>query len=638
MAALKVRGTVNKIYLWAFPLNRVRSSICFCKNTDGIFHSSYTETAVGIYQESELIMVISTDVIAAVTPVRLSALSAVSAVPVATAVEGNVSGAASVVDVSTLSQTLATTIALLGQQMKAIATSGSAAPIGDAATNFATMASLANMFVKAFNTFQSGNVNSIQNPLTSFLDSSLLDAMGGVLADSGNNLLESLSKIGITLDTSLSADNTQFSLDTVVLQKAYASAPLATATLLTQALQALAQIETTLIAQNQSLTSAEASNAVVDNSVGSISFANVAATAAGVVTSVAEPVASTHLLVQETVSAKMVDTTAGQSGAVGENSASNISADQAMSAPTAAVNVPPSEFNPAAFNPVNTAAAQLNPALENPVIESLAMNSVIASDNASTMAAQAQTLLSDEVLGALLVSDTNFIQTGLADIAEIGSYGVTANSLSSASVDNVLSSVSSSQAAIDAVSDRINAGAVNTAASSEAAIANPVSVKVPDVTGSTYGLNNVSVENTLINNANAAVSELAASTGLSGTAMATAATTTVTAEVINTTSGVAATLLPLSGGVNPAISAAVAAYKMGDAIEHQRSGDDQGETDEVVFGNEIPPVAMDLKQHASQQGANEAAGNKKHAQAKNVENPADVSMNLQTAGNIDVNV
>jgi hypothetical protein len=28
-------------------------------------------------------------------------------------------------------------------------------------------------------------------------------------------------------------------------------------------------------------------------------------------------------------------------------------------------------------------------------------------------------------------------------------------------------------------------------------------VKVPDVTGSTYGLNNVSVENTLINNANA---------------------------------------------------------------------------------------------------------------------------------------
>lgn len=583
-------------------------------------------------------MVISTDAIAAVTPVRLSALSAVSAVPVATVVEGNVSGTASVVDVSTLSQTLATTIALLGQQMKAIATSGSAAPIGDAATNFATMASLANMFVKAFNTFQSGNVNSIQNPLTSFLDNSLLDAMGGVLADSGNNLLESLSKIGITLDTSLSADNTQFSLDTVVLQKAYASAPLATATLLTQALQALAQIETTLIAQNQSLTSAETNNAVVDNSVSSTSFANASATAAGVVTSVAEPVASTHLLVQETVAANTADTTAGQSSEVGKNSASDISADQAMSAPTAAVNVPSSEFNPAALNPVNTAAAQLNPALENSVIDSLAMNSVNASDNASTIAAQAQTLLSDEVLGALLVSDTNFIQTGLADIAEIGSYGVTANSLSSASVDNVLSSVSSSQAAIDAVSDRINAGAVNTAASSEAAIANPVSVKVPDVTGSTYGLNNVSVENTLINNANAAVSELAASTGLSGTATATAATTTVTAEVINTTSGVAATLLPLSGGVNPAISAAVAAYKMGDAIEHQRSGDDQGETDEIVFGNEIPPVAMDLKQHASQQGANEAAGNKKHAQAKNIENPADVSMNLQTAGNIDVNV
>jgi hypothetical protein len=48
-----------------------------------------------------------------------------------------------------------------------------------------------------------------------------------------------------------------------------------------------------------------------------------------------------------------------------------------MSAPTAAVNVPSSEFNPAALNPVNTAAAQLNPALENSVIDSLAMNSVI---------------------------------------------------------------------------------------------------------------------------------------------------------------------------------------------------------------------------------------------------------------------
>lgn len=564
-------------------------------------------------------MVISTDAIAAVTPVRLSALSAVSSVSVKTVAAGTASSTASVVDVSSLSQTLALTIALLGRQMKALATSASAAPIGDAATNFATTASLANLFVKAFNTFQSGNVNSVQDPLTSFLDNSLLDAMGGVLADSGNNLLESLSKIGITLDISLSADNTQFSLDTVVLQKAYASAPLATATLLTQALQALAQIETTLIAQNQSLTSAETSNVVVNNSVSSTSFVNVAATAAGVVTSVAEPVASTHLLVQETVNAK--------------------TADQHMSVPSEAVNIPPSALNTTAFNVTSSAAAtQASAALDHPAVDSLAMNSVIASENASTMAAQAQTLLSDEVLGSLLTSDTNFIQTGLADIAEIGSYGVTANSLLSASVDNVLSSVSSSQELAGAVSDRINAGAVNNAASSEAAIANPASVKVPDVSGSTYGLNNVSVENTLINNANAGVSELAASTGLSGTATATAATTAVTVDAINNASGVAATLLPLPGGVNPAISAAVAAYKMGDAIEHQRSGDDQGETDEIVFGNEIPPVAMDLKQHASQQGANEAAGNKKHAQAKNVENPADVSMNLQTAGNIDVSV
>ncbi|MBR7793741.1 hypothetical protein KDM87_14170 [Undibacterium sp. FT147W] len=572
-------------------------------------------------------MVISTDAIAAVVPVRLSALSAVSSVSVETAVAGNVSGAASVVDVSSLSQTLATTIALLGQQMKVIATNGSAAPIGDAATNFATTASLANMFVKAFNTFQNGNVNSIQDPLASFLDNSLLDAMGGVLADSGNNLLESLSQIGITLDTSVGAENSQFKLDPVVLQKAYASAPLTTATLLTQALQALAQIETTLIAQSQNLTNPEVSNAVADNFGSSTSFANGATTAAGVITSVAEPIASTNLPVRETVAAKTADTVAGQSSAVRENSTtniSNISADQPMSAPSAAVNISPSELNP-----VSIAAAQINPALDHPVIDSLAMNTVIASDNASTIAAQAQTLLSDEVLGALLASDASFIQTGLADIAEIGGYGVTANSLTSASVDHVLSSVSSSQAATDAVTDQINA-AISEAAITHQASVNPTVV----VTDLSYSLNNLSGLSTPLEMVAPAVSEPAASTGSNSSA----ALATIANAATNTLSGVAAALLSLPGGVNPAISAAVAAYKVSDAIEHQRSGDDQGEMDEIVFGNEIPPVAMDLKQHASQQGANEAAGNKKHVQAKNVEDPTGASMNPQTAGNIDVNV
>jgi hypothetical protein len=208
--------------------------------------------------------------------------------------------------------------------MKAIATSGSAAPIGGAATNFATTASLANMFVKAFNTFQSGNVNSIQNPLTSFLDSSLLDAMGGVLADSGNNLLESLSKIGITLDTSLSADNT--------VQSGYCrfaeGIRQCTACHSDPADPGFTGVGTDRnhadCAEPKS-DKCRASNAVVDNSVSSTSFANVAATAAGVVTSVAEPVASTHMLVQETVAANTADTTAGQSSEVGKNSASDIS-------------------------------------------------------------------------------------------------------------------------------------------------------------------------------------------------------------------------------------------------------------------------------------------------------------------------
>jgi hypothetical protein len=142
----------------------------------------------------------------------------------------------------------------------------------------------------------------------------------------------------------------------------------------------LAQIETTLIAQNQSLTSAETSNAVVDNSVGSL-----VCKCGGNGGWCGHFCCGTRRLYSFARAGNSERQDGGYNCRAvecgGENSASNISADQAMSAPTAAVNVPPSEFNPAAFNPVNTAAAQLNPALENPVIDSLAMNSVIASDN-----------------------------------------------------------------------------------------------------------------------------------------------------------------------------------------------------------------------------------------------------------------
>ena len=149
-------------------------------------------------------------------------------------------------------------------------------------------------------------------------------------------------------------------------------------------------------------------------------------------------------------------------------------------------------------------------------------------------------------------------------------------------------------------------------------------------------LNDVNSENTSITNASLFVSD-AASSGFDLSTSTTAAAFDVNDATTSTVSGVAASLLALPGGMNPAISAAVAAYKMGDAVVHQGSEGKWDEEDEVVFGNEIPPVTMDLKQHASEQRANETKGNKKTEQAKNTDTLTDSARNAQAPGGIDMN-
>ena len=89
--------------------------------------------------------------------------------------------------------------------------------------------------------------------------------------------------------------------------------------------------------------------------------------------------------------------------------------------------------------------------------------------------------------------------------------------------------------------------------------------------------------------------------------------------------------------MNPVISAAVAAYKVSDAIEHLKPDQGREDRDEVVFGNEIPPVAMDLKQDAGQQSTSETRQSKKSGQAKNADMVTDATASAPPHGSIDIN-
>ncbi|WP_423679785.1 hypothetical protein [Undibacterium sp. WLHG33] len=570
-------------------------------------------------------MVISTDAIAAVTPLGLSALSPVSTVSAAV-IAGSVNTTASVVDVSSLSQTLAMTLALLEQEMKAIAASGSGSAIGDAATSFTTTASLATMFVNAFNTFQSSNISSLQDPLTSFLDSSLLDAMGGVLADSGNNLLQSLAKIGITLDTSTGTDNIQFTLNSSLLQTAFTNAPVATASLLTQALQALAQIETSLIAQNQNLRTAEVSGGV-GNSARNVSFSDIFATATTALSSGITSVTPSILKTQKTVAVGATDTAPGIVSAAEQSNAPPMATAQQVSASSETVNTSLTSstvYDAAALKSANTTVTQQKSVPDKTAVEPRTGASITAFDQSATSAAQAQTLVSADFQSDLLKSGADVIQTGHKVIVGSEVAGTTANSLSSVSMATLLNSVKSSQELTDVVAPQ------TPAAPSGAALVHPLTMQAFVVTAaSAYRLNDPAIVNTL--SPDMALSDATVPV----TAVATTTADAVTAA--NVANDVAVSGVNWTAGVNPVISAAVAAYKVSDAIEHLKPDQGREDRDEVVFGNEIPPVAMDLKQDAGQQSTSETRQSKKSGQAKNADMVTDATASAPPHGSIDIN-
>lgn len=189
-----------------------------------------------------------------IAPVDLTAVTGidVSVTPASPLAEASINfldGNASTVELSTLGQVLSTTNTLQAQKISSDAASS------DTTADFGKLVNTAELFVNAFNNFQTSNTDSLQNPLNATSDNALLLAINTqLISDTGTSVLASLAQIGIRFQTTPTAtSNGQLALDLTALQAAFTTNPSATASVLTQSLQALGQVETNLITQNLSL-------------------------------------------------------------------------------------------------------------------------------------------------------------------------------------------------------------------------------------------------------------------------------------------------------------------------------------------------------------------------------------------------
>ena len=163
-----------------------------------------------------------------------------------------VDSSASIVDLSKLGQLLSAAT-FQSQQLVASATEQDARANLD--NGFGRLQAAAQLFVDAFNNFQTGDVNDVNNPLFAPFapfGNPLLLALNGLPAlDNGQSLLASLARVGINFQEALpGAGNSQLTLDLTALEAAFNDSPSATSALLGQAFQTLGQIEARLVAQN----------------------------------------------------------------------------------------------------------------------------------------------------------------------------------------------------------------------------------------------------------------------------------------------------------------------------------------------------------------------------------------------------
>ncbi len=193
---------------------------------------------------------------------KLAAETAQQTAPVTAPVTatGIADDTASSVNFSTFAQLLEATVALQpGQMTQQSATAATAAPAqASSGTSFGELYTNANLFVTAFNNFQISSASSFENPLGASPGLELLQAIraqsvpgseiaGGEISGSGSTLINDLARIGINLQESVITGTGQLTLDPEILQSAYNADPAATTALMTTTLQAIGSLEVQLM-------------------------------------------------------------------------------------------------------------------------------------------------------------------------------------------------------------------------------------------------------------------------------------------------------------------------------------------------------------------------------------------------------
>jgi hypothetical protein len=162
---------------------------------------------------------------------------------------------ASIVDLSRLGQLLSASALLqqAGSQatgaVDAVGEQGASVNLDD---GFGRLLAAAQLFVDAYNQFQSGDVSEVQDPLTAPFDNVLLLAINELPGvENGKTLLSSLQQVGIGFQENASdfIGSAQLTIDATALQSAFNASPAGTSALLAQAFQTIGVLAVQLAGQ-----------------------------------------------------------------------------------------------------------------------------------------------------------------------------------------------------------------------------------------------------------------------------------------------------------------------------------------------------------------------------------------------------
>ena len=550
----------------------------------------------------------------AITPIDLSAVAGVatnttSVDPLSGVAINVVDGHDSIVGLSTLGQVLSTTSTLQTQKVSTDTVNS------DTATDFGTLVTTAELFVSAFNNFQTSNTDSIQNPFSTTSDNALLLAINTqLLSETGKSVLASLAQIGITFqDTSLTDNTGQFTINLTALQAAFNTDPTGTSSLLTQALQALSQVETSLITQNLSLFSTDTNTTTSTSSLLASQFdANaIAAQLSSLSSADAARVnaALQRLLADEALNEALNATQATTSATVTENVATTAPSDnQAVATSSTLASALPTTSNTALTN----SATKLSAAADNTATENLsATTSNTGTLETSGMTTESATTTPTATATATALNNATTNASTNANSLQLNTLNHTTATLNAAS-----------QAAL----------AANVAANANATTTLPLTSNTKDTTETTQTTSSsgraANVAGTIASaNQTVTASQPAPVSVISNPvptaqdltpALATALATTNTSQAVastastDTSTSVNSAQIPLPAmTINPLIAVAVAAYRLGDGIASTPAEKPAAHSFEAIpdIGavTRVQPVTLDPHEGTSEGARNEAA-------------------------------